>query len=58
MKYNQIWVIVELLIRKARLVLNQYTASLRVLNDTGAEITSISPYKDGNIYYQRNIMEC
>ena len=36
----------------ARLVLNQYTASLRVLNNTGAEITSISPYKDGNIYYR------
>ena len=36
----------------ARLVLNQYTASLRVLNDTGAEITSMSPYKDGYIYYR------
>jgi hypothetical protein len=37
---------------RARLVLNQYVASLQVLNDTGAELTSISPYKDGNIYYR------
>jgi hypothetical protein len=34
----------------ARLELNQYTASLRVLNTAGAEITSVSPYKDGNVY--------
>ena len=37
---------------KALLALNQFTASLRVLNDTGAEITSMSPYKDGYIYYR------
>jgi hypothetical protein len=37
---------------RALLALNQYTAALRVYNDTGAEITSISPYKDGYIYYR------
>jgi hypothetical protein len=37
---------------KARLALNQYTASLRVLNSSDAEITSISPYKDGYIYHR------
>ena len=37
---------------RALLALNQYTAALRVYNDTNAEITSISPYKDGYIYYR------
>ena len=39
---------------KARFVLNQYVASIQVLNSSNAEITSVSPYKDGNIYHKGN----
>ena len=39
---------------KAKFVLNQYVASIQVLNTSNAEITSVSPYKDGNIYHKGN----
>ena len=39
---------------RALLVLNQYNASIRVYNNVGGEITSVSPYENGVIYHRGN----